>query len=266
MTKKLNLGDLVPLNLFSGYPVSIEVVYANRDHPDNHFPGLYHEQASLMWAHRDMAAVTLVAARLAQELYGWTLKINDCLRPVEAQEKMAAYGYHPELVSVPGTGGHPRAMAIDLEPLGMDGQPVDMGTPFDYLVDDPVNEPNPAGRDYTAFPGGPAARQEIFINRVRLEFAMRAAADACGLPLWPLPQEWWDFRFPASVYDAYGPLRESDLYPYQRLLKPDMEGVNEILAGKVPPELQKSVDSTQQKVESVLQVLQNKAAPKPAVL
>lgn len=251
--KTINVDTLIPVNAFEeDYPVRVDVVYAKPDHPDNHFPDLYHPEAKLMWVQEDLAAVTLLAAKICHALYGWTLKINDSLRPVEAQEKMAEYGYHPDLVSVPGTGAHPRAMAIDLEPLDETGKPVPMGTTFDHFVDDPVNDDNPAARDFVKFEGSVAEKAQFWQNRQRLEFAMRCAATKTGQIIWPLPQEWWDFRFESALSDQYAPLYEADLRPYQRLIAPDVGAVEAIAEGRFPPAVSDAIARLKRRVEPLL--------------
>lgn len=163
--QKLNVNDIIPLNTFlDDQPIAIDVVYAKADHPDNLFKDLYSPHAEIMWAHKDIAAITLKAAQICHHLYGWTMKINDCLRPVEAQEAMETYGYDPSLVSLPGSGAHPRAMAIDIEPMDENGDRVYMGTSFDYFEQD-ATKGNPAARNYTRFEAPIETREEIFANR-----------------------------------------------------------------------------------------------------
>lgn len=236
--QKLNINDIIPLNAFAqSHPIQIEVVYALKGHEDNHFPNLYAPEAKILWAHRDIAAVTLRAAQICQSLYGWScLKIYDCLRPVEAQEAMEEFGYDASLVSLPGFGAHPRAMAIDIEPLDAGGVPVNMGTRFDEFAADPEKD-NPAARHYTKFSNDIALNQEIWTNRHKLEFAMRQAATLLGREILPLPQEWWDFREEKQVWEQWAPLREADLHPFQRLINVDAPAIEKIWAGNYPPEI-----------------------------
>ena len=252
--KSLDVDDLVPLNAFSKTsPIEIDPVYAKSSHPDNHFRELYHPEASVIWAQKDLAVVTLLAAQLGQRLYGWDrLKINDCLRPVEAQERMAAYGYHPLLVSKPGSGAHPRAMAIDIEPREKNGELVRMGTPFDHFVADPERDDNPAARNFTKFAGSASDASTLWLNRQKLEFTMRTAATMTGQTIWPLPQEWWDFRFPETLHSKYKPLKEADLHPYQRLIQPDVDAVHAIAAGDYPRAVAQAISEVRQRVDDAL--------------
>jgi len=244
--QNLDVNEIVPLNLLAqNFPIDIDVVYAKPDHPDNHFKGLYHPDAQIMWAHKEIAAVTLLAANIAHDQFGWRFKINDCLRPVEAQEGMAKYGYDPSLVSTPGSGAHPRAMAIDIEPIDQNGQTVPMGTPFDYFTDDITD--NPAARDYTRFQGSAAQVAQIWSNRAKLEFAMRFAATTLGQEILPLPQEFWDFREVEEKWAQYAPLREADLLPCQRLIEADINEISKILNGKLPDAMAQSLQEVKER-------------------
>jgi D-alanyl-D-alanine dipeptidase len=46
---------------------------------------------------------------------------------------------------------------------------------------------------------------------------MMDAAEQAGVELFPLPQEWWDFRLPAEIYGQYAPLADEDLPPAMRM-------------------------------------------------
>lgn len=192
----------------------IDLVYAQAGHPENIFGKIYRNGARL-WLHRNLAAIVREAAPTLSAQCGWRLVLKDGLRTVEAQEAMQRaeivrrnphWLEGPDrLLSPPGQGAHPRGMAIDLVPENEDGSPVDMGTPFDFLSEDPRR--NPAARDFTDLP------EAVLRNRKTLENAMTGAAEKLGFPLLPLPSEWWDFRFPAERYEHYAPLRDADLPP-----------------------------------------------------
>jgi D-alanyl-D-alanine dipeptidase len=239
---KLDVNEIIPLNAFlNTYPIEIDVVYAQKTHPDNHFPDLYSPEAKIMWAHKDIAAVTLRAAQICNELYGWIFKINDCLRPVEAQQGMETYEYDPSLVSKPASGAHPRAMAIDIEPIDSSGDLVPMGTAFDYFAENPDLD-NPAARNYTKFSDIVLDNAAIWSNRQKLEFSMRWAATSLGREILPLPQEWWDFREVEAVWDKWKPLKEMDLLPCQRLIDVDVEEIKKILDGQYPDAMKQNID------------------------
>jgi D-alanyl-D-alanine dipeptidase len=213
--------DLIPFSLFTeSFPLRVDPVYAKEGHPENVFGALYQEKAVIS-GHRDMVALVLLAAlRLFAEA-GWTLVVKDCLRPVEAQEKMLQTPIvkanphwldEPRFLSPPGKGGHPRGMAVDLAADGPDGAAINFGTPFDHFAASPAPEINPAHREHPNLP------EPVQKNRGILERAMTQAAIDLGLPLLPLPQEWWDFRFPASYSSAYAPLSDADLPPFLKVM------------------------------------------------
>ncbi len=200
---------LIPVDYFvrAGEPLSVDLVYANAAHPENIFKtALYHPDARLV-LHEDLARIILLAARTLYDACQWHLVLKDGLRPVEAQNAMAETEIvkaHPEwlveprMLSSAGQGGHPRAMAVDVSAMNKDGQPINMGTTFDTMTPE-------SARDYTGFDA------EILENRHTLERAMVEAAQRLNLLLLPLPNEWWDFRFPAATYKDIAPLSDAAL-------------------------------------------------------
>lgn len=215
----IGAGDLVVMNgLSAKEPIRIDLVYAQPHHPENIFGCAIYRPDAPFILHKDLAAVTVAAARDLYVRHGYISVLMDGLRPVEAQTAMqetdiAKRNPHwfeePRLLSPPGRGGHPRGMAVDIVLVKQDGTRVDMGTPFDYLSEDRAH--NPAARAYTNFP------PEILENRRVLKDAMVRAAAGLGLPLLPLPSEWWDFRFPAETYNRFAPLHDAELPPEFRM-------------------------------------------------
>jgi hypothetical protein len=66
--KQLKAQDFVPLNIFEGlYPVRTELVYAQKNHPDNHFPELYDPAAKLLWVHKDILPVILLSSVICEQ-------------------------------------------------------------------------------------------------------------------------------------------------------------------------------------------------------
>lgn len=215
MTADHNL-TLLPLLLFKAdAPFDIDLIYAQLGHDDNHFGALYHPEAQLLM-HERLLPVVLLAARLLQGRNGWRLKVNDCFRPVEAQAKMAEFGLPPQLVMRPGTGGHPRGMAVDVEAVNTEGDLIPMGTPFDFFTHDLSQ--NPAARSWTDF-GPPVMSAQIVANRQALDAAMFDAAAACGEQLIGYSEEWWDFRFPAAVSNEYPAFSDRDLPAALRMME-----------------------------------------------
>lgn len=207
---KIDPEDLVAFDGFSGtFPIVTDPVYAKADHPENLFGQIYHPKARI-WGHRDLVKIVLLAATRLYNGHGWTLAIKDCLRPVEAQEKIAQadiskanpqWFEEPRFMSPPGKGAHPRGMAVD---VAVDG--IDMGTAFDSLTPQ-------AARDYKDLP------DTVLKNRKILEVTMVGAARDLGFILHPLSNEWWDFRFMADAYNLYEPLSEDDLWPHQKMME-----------------------------------------------
>jgi D-alanyl-D-alanine dipeptidase len=202
-------------------PIKIDMVYSDAEHPENIFKTKIYRSESALWLHKSLASIVVLAAKLCYETSGLVFVLKDGLRTIEAQAAMQeteivkANPHWCEdgpnrLLSPPGRGGHPRGMAIDVILETEDGQVVDMGTPFDYLTTDPNN--NPSHRSYTDF------SDEILKNRGILEYAMISAAQKIGHEIYPLPSEWWDFRFPQEVYDLYAPLSDEELEPEQRMV------------------------------------------------
>lgn len=224
--KKIPVEDIVAFAPFCGtFPIDVDPVYANSDHPENHFGQIYHKQARI-WGYRDLVKIVLLTAKRLHDAHGWTLVVKDCLRPVEAQERMIDtpivkanphWIEEPRFLSGPGQGGHPRGMAIDLDVEG-----IDFGTAFDHFGPE-------SHRQYEL-------SQEVRRNRGILEEAMVRAANDFGLPMLPLPQEWWDFRFPASYTNEYAALSDDDLLAHQKMvseaqridLKPDDRVLEEL--------------------------------------
>ena len=118
----------------------------------------------------------------------------------------------PRLLSPPGAGAHPRGMAIDIGLRDAGGALVDMGTDFDFLAQNSAAEFNPAHRAY------PHLKLQHRKNRAVLDNAMLRAAECLHLPLFLLPQEWWDFRMPEEIFNSYAPLSDADLPPAMRMV------------------------------------------------
>ncbi len=218
--------DLVALDDFAAaHPLKIDLVYADPRHPENVFREDIYRADARLWAHKDFAPVILLAADICFERTGWLFEVKDCLRTVEAQQRMretAVVKAHPQwlagpdnLLSLPGGGGHPRGMAADIVLIDANGEKIDMGTKFDFFAED-IRD-NPAARNATRFCDDEARNQRILYHRRVLEESMMEAAKDLGRALVPLPEEWWDFRFPSSHVNAYAPVRDADLPENMRM-------------------------------------------------
>jgi zinc D-Ala-D-Ala dipeptidase len=76
-------------------------------------------------------AVTKAHQQLQQQGYGG-LRLFDCYRPQPIQQKMWNIKPDERYVANPTTGSdHNRGTAVDLTILDRNGEPLDMGTPFD---------------------------------------------------------------------------------------------------------------------------------------
>lgn len=212
--KKILPEDLVALDAFVGkYPLKVDLVYAKADHRDNLFGCAIYRSEARMWCHKELLPIILKASELCYKQSGLIFEVKDCLRPIEAQAAMAETEIvrrNPQwleepnrLLSPPGKGAHPRAMAIDIILRTENGEEVDMGTRFDHLATDPRH--NPAARDYNDL------SKEVLARRKLLEECMLEAGKMEGRPILPLPQEWWDFRFPPSYYEQFAPISDSEL-------------------------------------------------------
>lgn len=218
--KTIPAQDLVPMELFTDtHSIHIELAYAH-DRAPNIFGPIYTAQEKLI-LHNNLAKTVLLASKLIHQEYGLHMRLYDGLRTIEAQAKMQASKAVQEnphwleepnrLLSPPGAGGHPRGMAVDLTLQTKDGDLLDMGTVFDHLAENPEAEHNPAHRDY------PHISAEIKQNRAILTNAMNKAANILNTPLFPLPQEWWDFRLPQQYFSQFKPLSDTALPPSLRM-------------------------------------------------
>ncbi len=216
--QKINLNDFVEITENSAsVPVKIDLVYTMGDHPDNIFKTAIYKPDARLWAQRDLFDITMRAAEICYRNSGYYFEIKDCLRPIEAQEKMnntdivrANPHWVGEMLARAGEGGHPRGMAIDIVLIDKNGDLVDMGTSFDYFSEDP--ETNPSARHYKDFP------DHILQNRMYLEDAMLQAAKEQARELVALPQEWWDFRLPSSYSNQFAPLSDNELPDHMKLV------------------------------------------------
>lgn len=216
---KITPDQLVPMDLFvDDFPLRVELAYARAD--NLLFAEQIYRADARLWLHKDLANIVLKASELCHDKHGLRCVLYDGLRTTDAQEKMLHtkrvqdnphWLEEPRLLSPPGTGGHPRGMAIDLALETMEGELLDMGTPFDYLTEERGPNNNPAHRDYIH-------NEQISANRKKLEEAMMQAAEILDTPLLPLPQEWWDFRLPRETHEQYAPLADADLPPEMRCL------------------------------------------------
>lgn len=220
--KLIQATDLVDIQVAAdaaGIRLRSDLIYADAGHPLNQtFAEAIYSPNAKMWMHKDLAEIVLLAAGRANA-EGFRFVLTDCLRTTDAQQRMAETKIvqaNPHwtapgpgmLLSPPGFGAHPRAMAVDILLEDREGNAIDMGTALDHFSTDPND--NPAARDYPFPPN-------ILANRKLLEGLMTGAANDLGKVIVPLASEWWDFRFPADVYEQYAPLSDSDLPDHMKM-------------------------------------------------
>ncbi|MGB4058520.1 MAG: M15 family metallopeptidase [Alphaproteobacteria bacterium] len=217
--KRIDPENLVCMNDAAANGVlRVAVAYAQ---PDNLLFGerIYRPEAKC-WLHQDLANIVLRAAQDCVNTHKLRYVLHDGLRTIDAQEAMLRTKkvkdnprwLSERLLSMPGMGGHPRGMAVDISLETPGGNPIDMGTPFDFMARDSGPDKNPAHRKHKNL------SPDVLRNRSFLEGTMVNAAAALGLPLQPLPQEWWDFRMPPDVYENYAPLSDADLPDAMRMM------------------------------------------------
>ncbi len=172
-----------------------------------------------LYLHQTLAQITLRAASQCFENTGLNFILYDGLRTVNAQEDMmktkrALENPHwleePRLLSKPGGGGHPRAMAVDIGLEDAKGRLINMGCPFDFLSDSPYADKNPAHREFKH-------DKNILNNRKIINDHMLESAKYYEQDLLLLPEEWWDFRLTPELFGKYAPLWDTDLPAYMRL-------------------------------------------------
>ncbi|MFN3826190.1 MAG: M15 family metallopeptidase [Micavibrio sp.] len=234
--RRLDPADLIPMDLcLADCPLRIDVMYAGA----GSFCGAVYRKDARLSLHRDMALIILVAGRFLYQETGFRLELYDGLRTHTAQKLICETPIvkaHPHwtadgplrMFAPPGQGGHPRGMAIDLSIRDQAGQLLDMGTIVDALPEGGMEpEVNPAHREY------PYLVPSVQKNRALLTDVLLKAAGMIGLPLWPLTVEWWDYRFPAEIYNLYAPLGDEDVPPSLRLtdIFAADQGVAEMPAG-----------------------------------
>lgn len=212
-----SMTDLIPLDpldfidMATTSPwIKTTVLYAQPQHPHNPFGQLYKPDAKL-YLHKSLASLVVYAAEMLHSRYDWTLVLFDGLRPVEAQEKLWQHNPDPEFYAKPGEGGHPRGMAVDLYALDSGGRLVNFGSPIESCTAE-------SSRSCRKFSDDRRLNETINLNRVRLEWALREAGSEAGNPIWPLPHEWWDFRFMPDYYNRFAPIYDRDLPNYMKLL------------------------------------------------
>lgn len=141
-----------------------------------------------IWLHPDAAAKLLKAQRLLQAGHpGYALLVYDAARPMSVQRSMwnLVKGTNKtNYVSNPANGGglHNYGMAVDVSIVDAAGNPLPMGTPFDYFGEEAHTD-----KEEALLQSGRITR-EAFLNRRLLRELMRQAGFR------PILYEWWHFN------------------------------------------------------------------------
>lgn len=110
--------------------VDIDLYYAT----DRNFTGQPVYAAAHCYLHAEAAAKLARAVELAGRL-GLRLRIFDALRPAEAQWVLWNHTPDPDFLADPRRGSpHSRGAAVDVGLTDSNGEPLEMGTPFDAFT------------------------------------------------------------------------------------------------------------------------------------
>lgn len=165
--------------------IRVQLVYAT---PDNFMGEAVYSGITRAWLHPDAAGKLVKAQRLLQKEHPeFTLVVYDAARPMAVQRKMWSLVRGTDkvnYVSNPANGGglHNYGMAVDVTILDRTGEPLPMGTPFDFFGEEAHTTQEEALLDT-----GKITRQE-FDNRRLLRRIMKQAGFRT------IPYEWWHFN------------------------------------------------------------------------
>lgn len=175
---------LVDISLLDS-TIRVHLVYAT---PDNFIGETVYTGITRAWLHPDAAQKLIVAQQLLKEEHpDLTLVVYDAARPMSVQRKMwkLVRGTNKvNYVSNPSNGGglHNYGMAVDVTILDPAGQPLPMGTPFDFF-----GEEAHTNKEESLLASGKITRKE-FNNRRLLRRIMKSAGFRT------IPYEWWHFN------------------------------------------------------------------------
>lgn len=129
---------------------------------------------------RAVTARALIAANAVFLKQGVRIRFFDCYRPNSVQYLMWDVVPNPQYVANPVKGSiHNRGGAVDITLETLSGQPLDMGTDFDYFG-------KPAYHDATDLP------VEVLGNRKLLKETMESHG------FWSVRTEWWHYNLKAA--------------------------------------------------------------------
>ncbi|MDO4783272.1 MAG: M15 family metallopeptidase [Capnocytophaga felis] len=130
---------------------------------------------------RKATAEALVAANEEFKSLGFRLKLFDCYRPLSVQKKMWAILPGTHYVANPAKGSkHNRGAAVDVTLVDVNGNELDMGTPFDFFGKE-------AHHTYTNLP------EEVLKNRKLLKDILHKHNFKS------IYSEWWHYEFRSEM-------------------------------------------------------------------
>lgn len=165
--------------------IRVHLVYAT---PDNFMGETVYTGITRAWLHPDAAQKLVTAQRLLKKEHpDLTLVVYDAARPMSVQRKMWRLVRGTDkvnYVSNPSNGGglHNYGMAVDVTILDPTGEPLPMGTPFDFF-----GEEAHTNNEEALLASRKITRKE-FDNRRLLRRIMKSAGFRT------IPYEWWHFN------------------------------------------------------------------------
>lgn len=165
--------------------IRVHLVYAT---PDNFMGEAVYTGITRAWLHPDAAQKLVTAQRLLKKEHpDLTLVVYDAARPMSVQRKtwrLVRGTDKVNYVSNPSNGGglHNYGMAVDVTILDPAGEPMPMGTPFDFF-----GEEAHTNNEEALLASGKITRKE-FDNRRLLRRIMKSAGFRT------IPYEWWHFN------------------------------------------------------------------------
>lgn len=165
--------------------IRVHLVYAT---PDNFMGETVYTGITRAWLHPDAAQKLVTAQRLLKKEHpDLTLVVYDAARSMSVQRKMWRLVRGTDkvnYVSNPSNGGglHNYGMAVDVTILDPAGEPLPMGTPFDFF-----GEEAHTNNEEALLASGKITRKE-FDNRRLLRRIMKSAGFRT------IPYEWWHFN------------------------------------------------------------------------
>lgn len=168
--------------------VILNIVYAT---PDN-FVNKQIYKFPACFLHEEALEKLIIASNIARKI-GYTLKIYDGFRPIEAQKILWSIFPDENYVSNPNDENsaltHCRGIALDVHLVGQGGNELDMGTEVDEMNEKSFSV------NYQDI------SEEALLNRLMLRGIMTVAGFE------PMTTEWWHFNLPG--YKNYPIIKSS---------------------------------------------------------